>query len=201
MNFLSHLVEYFNNCFLFAPYFLFIKIENIQKRYQLRRCLVIDEDFRPIKIISWEKAIIYLINQKAEIIEEYHDFIVRSVSLALKVPKILKVFGKSRIFHRRVSLTNRNIQLRDGYTCAYCEKKFKEDVLTVDHIIPLCQGGPKRNWLNMITACQKCNYKKAGRTPDQANMPLKFKPTIPKWSPKHFLGAQPMELIHWKDWF
>lgn len=167
----------------------------------MRRCLVLDENFLPIKIISWEKAIIYILNQKAEIIEEYHDFIVRSVSLALKVPKILKVFGKSRVFQRKVSLTNRNIHMRDNYTCAYCNHKFKDELLTVDHIKPLCQGGDKRNWLNLITACQKCNYKKAGRTPDQANMHLKFQPFIPKWSPKLFLGMNPHELNNWNDWF
>jgi len=43
-----------------------------------------------------------------------------------------------------------------GGRCAYCRKKRK---LTVDHIIPVIQGGAT-TMQNVLPACQSCNSKK-----------------------------------------
>lgn len=51
---------------------------------------------------------------------------------------------------------------RDGYCCAACGSK---DSLTVDHIIPLRDGGKSRHD-NLITLCRPCNMKKGVRTND-----------------------------------
>lgn len=65
---------------------------------------------------------------------------------------------------------------RDGYVCAYCGDN---NAISVDHIIPKAQGGHDL-WENTCAACQPCNYRKADRTPEEANMPLLITPTIPQ---------------------
>ncbi len=49
----------------------------------------------------------------------------------------------------------------------------------MDHIIPKSRGGTK-TWLNIVTACQKCNSVKNNRTPKEASMPLTKQPHIPE---------------------
>jgi len=66
--------------------------------------------------------------------------------------------------------------VRDGYRCRYCGSK--DEKLTVDHIIPRCQGG-NGAISNLVTACWPCNNKKSGRTPEQAGMSLKQPPVTP----------------------
>jgi 5-methylcytosine-specific restriction endonuclease McrA len=41
--------------------------------------------------------------------------------------------------------------------------------LTLDHIEPISRGGTT-SWDNVVTACKKCNTKKANRTPREAKM-------------------------------
>lgn len=48
------------------------------------------------------------------------------------------------------------IYKRDGYQCKKCGSK---EWLTIDHIIPVSQGGPDREH-NMQTLCRVCNQVK-----------------------------------------
>jgi 5-methylcytosine-specific restriction endonuclease McrA len=66
---------------------------------------------------------------------------------------------------------------RDHYQCQYegCSRK----ATTVDHVIPLCQGGAT-SWQNLVGCCLACNQAKGGRTPDQAGMVLKRQPKGPR---------------------
>ncbi|AEH45093.1 HNH endonuclease [Thermodesulfatator indicus DSM 15286] len=43
--------------------------------------------------------------------------------------------------------------------CYYCGRKFKPSELTMDHLIPLAQGG-KSVRENLVPACKECNNKK-----------------------------------------
>lgn len=52
--------------------------------------------------------------------------------------------------------------------------------LTLDHVVPVSRGGLK-SWTNIVTACRDCNQRKGGRTPREAEMPLKSRPAEPKW--------------------
>lgn len=67
---------------------------------------------------------------------------------------------------------------RDRHLCAYCGQTFKRTELTMDHVHPVCQGGPD-SWMNLVTACKDCNHFKSGRTPEQANMELLYVPYKP----------------------
>ncbi len=57
----------------------------------------------------------------------------------------------------------RMVYARDGHKCVYCGAAHP---LTLDHILPRCQGGTS-NEKNLCTACARCNSYKAGRTPQE----------------------------------
>jgi hypothetical protein len=71
----------------------------------------------------------------------------------------------------------RRVLKRDHHTCQYegCHNR----ATTVDHVIPVCQGG-RTSWQNLVAACLSCNQLKGGRTPDQAGMRLKRIPRGPR---------------------
>ena len=56
---------------------------------------------------------------------------------------------------------------RDCFTCQYCGGVATH----VDHVIPVCQGGTS-DPDNLVAACQRCNLKKSGKTPQEAGMKL-----------------------------
>lgn len=163
----------------------------------MRRVLVLDAHYKPIRIVSWQQAICYLYREKCSVVEEYTDFVVRSISQSFQVPKIIQVRGIVPKHELKVNLSKKNIHKRDNYHCAYCNLSFKHSDLTLDHIVPLCKGGDNRSWLNLISACSGCNGKKGGRTPDEAQMPLHFEPYFPKWSPRQVLDLDQAEETLW----
>ena len=78
------------------------------------------------------------------------------------------------------ALDNRLLFRRDEHRCMYCGFEFSDDDLTRDHIVPRVQGGTDR-WKNVVAACQRCNHRKGGKTPEQAGMELlaiPFEPNV-----------------------
>ncbi|BBD58181.1 hypothetical protein NIES2109_09520 [Nostoc sp. HK-01] len=52
---------------------------------------------------------------------------------------------------------------RDKYQCQSCGKTAEETNLTIDHIIPLAQGG-QNDISNLHTLCLTCNQAKSDKT-------------------------------------
>jgi 5-methylcytosine-specific restriction endonuclease McrA len=75
-------------------------------------------------------------------------------------------------------LSNKSLFRRDQSLCLYCGQQFPDALLSRDHVHPLSQGGQDR-WVNVVTACKRCNNHKAGRTPEQAGMELLAIPFSP----------------------
>jgi hypothetical protein len=50
----------------------------------------------------------------------------------------------------------------------------------VDHVVPRCRGGAY-TWINLVTACTRCNQRKGSLTPEEANMQLIRKPFEPTY--------------------
>lgn len=75
-----------------------------------------------------------------------------------------------------------NVKLfaRDQHICAYCGEKMARSLLTRDHILPVSRGG-RDEWTNVVTACGRCNTRKAAMTPEEASMPLLYVPYEPNW--------------------
>ncbi len=85
-----------------------------------------------------------------------------------------KACSESKLLMGRL---DRRVMRRDHYTCQYEGCHNRAD--TIDHIVPLCQGG-RSTWQNLVACCLLCNQFKGGRTPDQAGMRLKKVPEGPR---------------------
>lgn len=141
--------------------------------------LVLSASWEPVARITWQRAISLFLEGKVEVIEEYEDRYIRSVTMEFKVPSVIR-FIKNVIRKRKaVKFSRENVYARDGGKCQYCLKKIPRHESTYDHVIPRAQGGIT-NWENIVIACVPCNQKKGGRTPEQAKMKLVTKPVRPK---------------------
>lgn len=143
---------------------------------------MLNASFEPLHIVSWQRAIQLLFQGKVEVIEE-SDQEIRTVRLTIRVPAVLRLLhyvplGKKK---QLVRFSRANIFLRDHNACQYCGKNFQRSQLTLDHVIPVVQGG-RKCWENIVTACKPCNQRKGGRTPAQAGLQLIRKPRQPHWS-------------------
>ena len=86
-------------------------------------------------------------------------------------------------------LNNRTLFRRDANICMYCAARFPTSELTRDHIQPLSQGGSDA-WMNVVTACRRCNNHKGGRTPEQAKMQLVAVPFTPTYAEYIYLKGR-----------
>lgn len=149
----------------------------------MSHALVLNASFEPIHIVSWQRAIQLLFQGKVEVIEEGEQE-VRTVRMTIKVPAVLRLLQYVPLKKKKqiVRFSRSNIFLRDDHRCQYCSNRFLKSHLTLDHVVPIVQGGPK-SWENIVTACKPCNQRKGGRTPQQAGMRLRRKPSHPVWLP------------------
>jgi 5-methylcytosine-specific restriction endonuclease McrA len=145
--------------------------------------LVLNASFEPLQIVSWQKAMQLLFQGKVEVIEESTQE-VRTVSLTLKVPSVLRLLQYIPTKRKRqmVRFSRSNVFLRDQSHCQYCGNQFPKSHLTLDHVKPVVMGG-RKTWDNIVTACKSCNQRKGGRTPQQAGMSLIRSPRAPDWLP------------------
>lgn len=118
--------------------------------------------FLPLSVISWQEAIRYMVLDKARVLAWHEDWTVHSASWETKVPAvlILNEYHKKKTY---VRMSKKNVYIRDQFSCQYCGKHCETKDRTVDHVVPLSKGG-KSNWLNLVTACRKCNGAKGDKT-------------------------------------
>ncbi len=145
--------------------------------------LLLNATYEPLRVVNWQKAITLLWQGKVEVLE-FHDRDIRGVTIIWKLPSVMRLLNmvKLKSSHRAVKFSRINIFTRDKYSCQYCEKRFRTEELTFDHVVPIAKGG-RKTWENIVTACWRCNNKKSGRTPDEAGMKLRKKPSKPRWTP------------------
>jgi 5-methylcytosine-specific restriction endonuclease McrA len=78
----------------------------------------------------------------------------------------------------RPPLTNRALFRRDQNLCLYCGKEMADASLTRDHIKPVSRGG-RDSWLNVVSACRRCNQHKGSRLLEECGMELLALPYVP----------------------
>ena len=149
----------------------------------MSHALVLNASFEPLHIVTWQRAMQLLFQGKVEVVEE-SEHEIRTVRFTIKVPAVLRLLKYVPLCRKKeiVRFSRMNIFLRDHNSCQYCGIKAGKLQLTLDHVIPIVQGGQK-SWENIVTACKTCNQKKGGRTPPQAGMQLVRKPKQPRWLP------------------
>jgi 5-methylcytosine-specific restriction endonuclease McrA len=151
------------------------------------RVLVLNASYEPLQIISVRRAIVLLLQEKAELIEAAEQRL-RATSMALDMPLVIRLVRYIRIPHRlKLPCSRRGVLARDRDTCQYCGVQPGRANLTIDHVVPRSQGGLTL-WDNVVTACRECNRKKGGRTPEQAHMLLMTKPRQPQYVAFALLG-------------
>jgi 5-methylcytosine-specific restriction endonuclease McrA len=164
------------------------------------RSLLLNASYEPMRIVSWQKALILWFQDKVEVLE-YHTVFARSVSASFKLPSVLRlktyVRGRS---NTHVRFCRENVYIRDNFTCQYCGNKFTTKTLTLDHVMPASRAG-KKDWYNVVSACRSCNQKKANKTPHEARMPLLKEPRVPSWLPlsEFEVGGEEIPIV-WKQY-
>lgn len=147
--------------------------------------LTLDSTGHPHHWISWQDAV--TLRCKNLVLWHFgdEDFMFRGgvnrISGQRSVVEVASIIAlKSKFVYkpRTPSLSSRNLFRRDLNICAYCGERFSEKYLTRDHIVPVSRGG-ENSWMNLVTACTRCNGKKDDRTPEQAGMPLMYVPYVP----------------------
>jgi len=152
----------------------------------MKNTLLLNSDYMPIKVISWQRAVCLWFTDKVEIVEEYNDFDLRSVSFTMKCPAVVRLLNYVKAFRKTVKFSRINIFHRDNFTCQYCGVQPGIKELTFEHIVPRSRGG-KTTWENIVTACYPCNVKKGSKTLREAKMRLLSVPKEPKASDPAFL--------------
>ena len=148
------------------------------KSYPQKQTLLLDKNYQMVKMISWQTAITKVVIGKAKVIQQYSHVIWRSKQnpqLYIRKPRIIFEHGlvKSKVMKKGYikRISNEALLQRDEHKCQYCGKELTLKTMTRDHVYPKVYGGRAKDD-NVVCACYECNQKKAGRTPDEAGMPL-----------------------------
>jgi 5-methylcytosine-specific restriction endonuclease McrA len=134
---------------------------------------------------------------KAQFKEPDDDWI-RSVNFEIQVPRVVRLLHYDRLPKQTIRFNRRNIFARDNNRCQYCGKKFPTSELSLDHVIPRSRNG-ETSWENVVCSCVKCNVRKGGRTPQEANMHLIKQPVKPKRSPMLSMKLGNPKYQSWKS--
>ncbi|MDX1394577.1 MAG: HNH endonuclease [Gemmatimonadota bacterium] len=146
-------------------------------------CLALNASFEPLTIIPIRRAIRLVIDGKAEALELDASRPIRSESLQMDTPVVIRLVRFIHVPRRfRRQVTNTFLFARDGYTCQYCGRHRRDlgyrESLTRDHVTPISRGGDN-GWSNVVTACSKCNLRKADRMLTESGMRLRSAPSEP----------------------
>jgi 5-methylcytosine-specific restriction endonuclease McrA len=130
---------------------------------------VADQDYITYTVYEW-------MNQP--VLNDEDGFVLASHDRKIKIPEIIIMSKYSGIPKATKKWSRVRVLKRDGLKCQFCGGSFRMSELTIDHVYPRSRGG-KSTWTNTVAACQKCNVKKADRTPKEAGMRLLNRPTVP----------------------
>ncbi|MHC2993305.1 HNH endonuclease [Pontibacter sp. HJ8] len=139
------------------------------------KVLILNQDFSAIAVCTVHKAFLLVYLEKAEMVTKANGSVLRTVSTSYPVPSVIRLQHYVKIPYYGISLSRHNVLRRDNFLCQYCGTNRN---LTLDHMLPRSRGG-ETNWLNLVTACSKCNSRKGDRTPEEAGLKLLNKPSKP----------------------
>ena len=142
--------------------------------------LVLSRTWEVDRVVDWQEAMSLLVSGRVEIVEEYDDRFVHSITVTFNMPSVVRFINGLRFRKSKVKFSRQNVYARDKGRCQYCSKKMPRHKSTFDHVIPRCKGG-KTTWENIVISCLKCNQKKGGRTPNEARMRPLAVPVRPKY--------------------
>ena len=148
--------------------------------------LKLDAGGQPVAWIRWQSAVTLYARDRvcweagAERFQILGGTCARTGTRSrFEIGSIIAVADRTRKFASGTPLlTNKTLFQRDRNLCLYCGHQFPTAMLTRDHVVPASRGG-ESVWENCVTACERCNHRKADRTPEEANMKLLAVPYTP----------------------
>jgi 5-methylcytosine-specific restriction endonuclease McrA len=150
------------------------------------RTLVLNAGYEPLAVVSFRRALVLVMNDKASVIERVEGNPVLAAGGPFDRPAVIIL---TRYVHvprtRRVPVTRRGVLRRDGFRCAYCGGH----AATIDHVLPRSRGGAD-SWENLVACCQRCNNVKGDRTPQEMSWQLRFAPCPPHGSSWSIRGTE-----------
>lgn len=142
--------------------------------------LILNADYTPIEITDWRKAftLVYSKETQAYVVATYDEIIKDSAGRTYNLPAVIVLSQYKNAGNKKASYSKTNIKLRDRNTCQYCGRKYPNDKLNVDHVIPrakqhlLPKGVKISSWENVVCSCIPCNSKKGDQSLKEAGMHL-----------------------------
>jgi 5-methylcytosine-specific restriction endonuclease McrA len=142
------------------------------------RTLVLNAGYEPLAVVSFKRAIVLVLNQKATIIAADLENPVYGSNGSWDRPSVIILRNYVRIpSTRRLPVSRRGVLRRDASRCGYCGGS----ATTIDHVLPRSRGG-EDTWENLVACCLRCNNLKGNRTPAEMNWRLLTKPRPPHTS-------------------
>lgn len=143
--------------------------------------LVLNASYMPAHFISWKRAIVLLIKEKAQLISG-------------RVIRLLKYIHvpAAKFLNERPPRTL--IYKRDGNKCQYCGSTKS---LTIDHVVAKSRGG-NDTWDNLVVACSPCNTKKGDKLLENTSMKLVRKPRVP--INKTMVQLAHTNIVEWQEY-
>lgn len=145
---------------------------------QIRRhVLLLNASYEPLTTVPLRRAVLLVLREKAEVVHsDSTGAVLHSSTMAFSVPSVIRLLRYIRVpYRRRIPLTRVALMRRDGYHCAYCDRRAE----TIDHVIPRSRGG-QHVWENVVAACRSCNRRKADRLLEELGWKLRVTPTVPR---------------------
>lgn len=142
------------------------------------RSLLLNSSYEPLSLISERTIYRLLLKEKVEVLSTW-DEEIKWTNGKIKIPSVVRMKYHIKIPNLKVTFSRRAVFIRDNFCCAYCNIALTYTQATWDHILPTTRGG-KSEWLNCVTACQDCNWRKGNQTPEEAKMALLWQPFVPR---------------------
>lgn len=159
------------------------------------RTLVLNAGYEPLAIVSFRRALVLVMNQKATILRADEEHPVEATTGFFQRPSVIVLSRYVKVpYARRVPLTRRGVLRRDAHHCAYCGASAN----TIDHVMPKSRGGAD-SWENLVACCFKCNNIKSDRTPQEMGWRLRVTPRMPSGPSWFALGIDRRDDV-WNDY-
>lgn len=139
------------------------------------RTLVLNAGYEPLAVVSFKRALLLVMNEKATVILHDEANPVHGTSGEWVRPSVILLtrYVRTPRVHQ-VPVSRRGVLRRDEYRCAYCGKS----AATIDHVLPRSRGG-RDTWENLVACCLRCNNAKGDHTPAEMGWALRITPGMP----------------------
>jgi 5-methylcytosine-specific restriction endonuclease McrA len=158
------------------------------------RTLVLNAGFEPLAVVSFRRALMLVMNNKATVVKADVEHPVLAENGAFDRPSVILLQRYVKVpYVRRIPVTRRAVLRRDANRCAYCSAPAN----TIDHVLPRSRGGAD-SWENLVACCFRCNNVKGDRTPQEMGWRLRMTPKMPVGAAWFALGADRRQQ-EWED--